>query len=62
MPCKTSTLRRIRKSEEFNAKQVHVLQESSSKDVSSTVGQLIHVLDGTCRSVKVLRKCWLVLV
>jgi len=56
------TLRRISKLEEINAKQVHVLQESSSKDVSCTVGQLIHMLDGTCRSVKVLRKCWLLIV
>jgi hypothetical protein len=39
-----------------------VLQESSSKNVSCTVDQLIHMLDGTCRSVNVLRICWLVLV
>jgi len=62
IPFKTFTLRRISKSEELNAKQVHVLQDSSSKNVSSTAGLLIHVLDVSCRSVKVLSKCWLVLV
>jgi hypothetical protein len=53
---------RISKSKKLNAKMVHVLKPASSKDVSCTVGQLIHMLDGTCRSVKVLRKCWLVLL
>ena len=39
-----------------------MLQESPSKDVSYTVGHLIHMFGGTRRSVKVLIKCLLVLV
>lgn len=60
--CKTFTLRRVSKSEVMNTKQVNMLQESSSIDVRCTDVQLVHMLDGTCRSVKVLREFCFVLV